>query len=570
MMQRARDASGRDSMLQVALNASGGTAQHANSILTGQGGHSMLQVGRGNICGQRVFREMVVDGRRPSLAVASRGDMVKCVLNQNLGRDNRLKVSSKMNKAYLVNIISNGPLVIKDSIIEVPKEILYVEGKAKAIVVDAGNVTPRPVAIRDAAVKNNVNAEVGDMVDYMFSSSKHFISVNANKFDVLNGEKGERGEALVGITSSIRDEVNCDGKVLLGNSDRDGGTKGSEGRFGGVEKDKEIGSNGELIKYSFYFKPIVLADTKSSRMMFLHNDDCFNEDALIKVSAFEPIVQDDINIIPNRRSDDQEEASSGLRRTILRSGRTIVRSAWTIKPIFNRPALHPGRCSGRSSEFCTDRPVRLQRPTSYAGGASGDLPEIRRPWEERMERNQISRKKIFSRRSDSLPTLEECEQRMVLCLHLEKCERTKGSLPTLRECEQQRILCLHLEKCERTKGSLPTLGECEQRDNILVAGLAGSPTICRLGGTVMEHRRLIPPDTWKNYRNGLSALVLDSTEVFNGGSKILDGFNKNFKGFVNKPLVINEGGLLDKKETLIHVSGKGKDVIEEVILKQQL
>ncbi|PKU86213.1 geranylgeranyl transferase type-2 subunit beta [Dendrobium catenatum] len=68
----------------------------------------------------------------------------------------------------------------------------------------------------------------------------------------------------------------------------------------------------------------------------------------------------------------------------------------------------------------------------------------------------------FTWRSGSLSIFEECKQREVLYLHLEKCERMKGSLPTLRECEQWEVLCLNLEKCERMKGSLPTLGKCEQ------------------------------------------------------------------------------------------------------------
>ncbi|KAI0516092.1 hypothetical protein KFK09_008764 [Dendrobium nobile] len=80
------------------------------------------------------------------------------------------------------------------------------------------------------------------------------------------------------------------------------------------------------------------------------------------------------------------------------------------------------------------------------------------------------------------------------------------------------------------------------------SGLAGAPAIRRHGGTEMEQRRLIPSDAWKNYRNGISVPVLDSSEVFNGGSKILDGFNKNFKGLFNKPLIINEGGFLAKEE----------------------
>ncbi|PKU86566.1 Mannan endo-1,4-beta-mannosidase 1 [Dendrobium catenatum] len=61
---------------------------------------------------------------------------------------------------------------------------------------------------------------------------------------------------------------------------------------------------------------------------------------------------------------------------------------------------------------------------------------------------------------------------------------------------------------------------------------------------------------------GLAVPVLDSSKVFNGGSKVLDGFNLNFKGFKENLLTINEGGLLGKKELPILVPGKGKDVVK--------
>ncbi|PKU82510.1 hypothetical protein MA16_Dca005515 [Dendrobium catenatum] len=79
----------------------------------------------------------------------------------------------------------------------------------------------------------------------------------------------------------------------------------------------------------------------------------------------------------------------------------------------------------------------------------------------------------------------------------------------------------------------------------------------------MEQRRLLPAKAWKKYRKGLTAPVLDSSEVFNGGSKVLDGFNQNSKIFKEKPLIINEGGLLGRKELPIQVPGKGKDVVKE-------
>ncbi|KAI0502710.1 hypothetical protein KFK09_017667 [Dendrobium nobile] len=79
----------------------------------------------------------------------------------------------------------------------------------------------------------------------------------------------------------------------------------------------------------------------------------------------------------------------------------------------------------------------------------------------------------------------------------------------------------------------------------------------------MDQLRLLPSDVWKNCKKNLATLVLDSSEVFNGGSKVLEGFNQNFKGFNGKLLVINEGGILGRSELPVLVSGKGKNVIRE-------
>ncbi|PKU62535.1 hypothetical protein MA16_Dca027899 [Dendrobium catenatum] len=76
----------------------------------------------------------------------------------------------------------------------------------------------------------------------------------------------------------------------------------------------------------------------------------------------------------------------------------------------------------------------------------------------------------------------------------------------------------------------------------------------------MEQCRLLPSDVWKNCKKNL---VIPTLEVFNGNSKVLEGFNQNFKGFNGKPLVINEGGLLGRSELPVLVSGKGNNVIRD-------
>ncbi|PKU69859.1 hypothetical protein MA16_Dca017149 [Dendrobium catenatum] len=76
----------------------------------------------------------------------------------------------------------------------------------------------------------------------------------------------------------------------------------------------------------------------------------------------------------------------------------------------------------------------------------------------------------------------------------------------------------------------------------------------------MENRRLLPSDVWKNCKKNLA---IPSSDVFNGNSKVLEGFNQNFKGFNGKPLIINEGGLLGRSELPVLVSGKGKNVIRD-------
>ncbi|PKU63477.1 hypothetical protein MA16_Dca022128 [Dendrobium catenatum] len=76
----------------------------------------------------------------------------------------------------------------------------------------------------------------------------------------------------------------------------------------------------------------------------------------------------------------------------------------------------------------------------------------------------------------------------------------------------------------------------------------------------MEQRRLLPSDVWKNCKKNLA---IPTSEVFNGNSKVLEGFNQNFKGFNGKPLVINEGGLLGRSELPVLISGKGKNVIKD-------
>ncbi|XP_020672717.1 uncharacterized protein LOC110092487 [Dendrobium catenatum] len=53
-------------------------------------------------------------------------------------------------------------------------------------------------------------------------------------------------------------------------------------------------------------------------------------------------------------------------------------------------------------------------------------------------------------------------------------------------------------------------------------------------------------------------------KFFNGCSKVLEGFNQNFKGLKEKPLIINEGGLLDKKVIPVHVHGKvNREILSE-------
>ncbi|PKU75439.1 hypothetical protein MA16_Dca019705 [Dendrobium catenatum] len=76
----------------------------------------------------------------------------------------------------------------------------------------------------------------------------------------------------------------------------------------------------------------------------------------------------------------------------------------------------------------------------------------------------------------------------------------------------------------------------------------------------MEQRRLLPSDVWKNCKKNLA---IPTSEVFNGNTKVLEGFNQNFKGFSGKPLSINEGGLLGRSELPVLISSKGKDVIRD-------
>ncbi|PKU67393.1 hypothetical protein MA16_Dca022367 [Dendrobium catenatum] len=59
---------------------------------------------------------------------------------------------------------------------------------------------------------------------------------------------------------------------------------------------------------------------------------------------------------------------------------------------------------------------------------------------------QVQLRGDISRRSSSLPILEECEQLKVLCLYLESVNSGRSnSLPALEECEQLKVLCLYLE-----------------------------------------------------------------------------------------------------------------------------
>ncbi|PKU70968.1 hypothetical protein MA16_Dca024750 [Dendrobium catenatum] len=76
----------------------------------------------------------------------------------------------------------------------------------------------------------------------------------------------------------------------------------------------------------------------------------------------------------------------------------------------------------------------------------------------------------------------------------------------------------------------------------------------------MKQRRLLPSDVWKNCKKNLA---LPTSEVFNCNSKVLEGFNQNFKGFNGEPLVINEGGLLGRSKLHVLISGKGKNVIRD-------
>ncbi|PKU79409.1 hypothetical protein MA16_Dca000754 [Dendrobium catenatum] len=60
---------------------------------------------------------------------------------------------------------------------------------------------------------------------------------------------------------------------------------------------------------------------------------------------------------------------------------------------------------------------------------------------------------------------------------------------------------------------------------------------------MMERNRVLSSESWANYRKGLSI--------------------PNFKNLKAKPLVINEGGLLEKKVSLVPVIGKGKEILKE-------
>ncbi|PKU84647.1 Phospholipase A(1) DAD1, chloroplastic [Dendrobium catenatum] len=127
---------------------------------------------------QELTGGMVVDGWRPSLAAAVRGNVVTGGSNQNLGGDGRLKIGSIRSIANPGNRFSNGPLVIKDNISDVPKKISYVEGKGKAVAYDND--------IRTLWVSKSSSEQM--VVDPSASSSE--LKIYVNRFGYSNAISG--------------------------------------------------------------------------------------------------------------------------------------------------------------------------------------------------------------------------------------------------------------------------------------------------------------------------------------------------------------------------------------------
>ncbi|PKU76262.1 hypothetical protein MA16_Dca015582 [Dendrobium catenatum] len=151
---------------------------------------------------------------------------------------------------------------------------------------------------------------------------------------------------------------------------------------------------------------------------------------------------------------------------------------------------------------------------------------------------------------------------------LRECERTKDSLPTLGECERTKDSLPTLGECERMDGSLPTLGISVKGRQFFAASVLDYILYSSLQWQLvapMEGKHLTTTEAWTNYLKGLNVLVRSSSKVFNGGSRALSLLNGQNKGFKEKPLVINEGGLLNNKVGIV-VPDKGKDILVDRIV----
>ncbi|PKU75210.1 hypothetical protein MA16_Dca015732 [Dendrobium catenatum] len=111
---------------------------------------------------------MVVDDRGPSLAVSTEGIVVLEDMIQNSTGDVRLKTGVKKSVADPVIRASNGPLIIKDNVVDVLKKITYVECKGKSIVYEN--------EVQSTRVTRNSTEKL--IVDLSASSSEMKIYVN--------------------------------------------------------------------------------------------------------------------------------------------------------------------------------------------------------------------------------------------------------------------------------------------------------------------------------------------------------------------------------------------------------
>ncbi|PKU70258.1 hypothetical protein MA16_Dca019236 [Dendrobium catenatum] len=338
---------------------------------------------------------MAVDGRWPSLATAA-GSMVGVdSFNQEL-----CGVNLKKSGGILASRRLNGPLLIKEDVVDSSMKVLFIDGKGNLIIEDGGMVSPQ--LVRKISDQNSFDpvATSSEMTIFV-NMDDSVVTDTADK--VSEGDVAGKGNQRVDDNSKVETTVTID---LL-----------EEGEIPGEEEVTNSGRN-SICKANSAVEIIASTEAASS------NDG--------KISGIDtpciPINLNKFDVLDGMEDDGTRDACN--------NSITVICGKYDkdVDPTMVENLDGVGSIKGYDGRLCD---VGNEKEIA----SNGELVKCKLAKE--------LKSLDLSRISCSLPTLGECKQ-------------TKGSLPTLGECERMKGSLPTPGECERTDSSRPTLGECNR------------------------------------------------------------------------------------------------------------